>query len=217
MRILITGQQPVFCEGLASIVSRLYPGSDIRRAVGVHAGALTSGADASLILADIGNPSSPAEVDTLADFASRTSARIVVFSDRVSPGFVRDVMDLGIAGFIPKTLAVNLVESALRLVELGGRYVPDILLTSRAEGFAEAPQSFLAASHQKLTPRQRDVLKEIGKGRSNQEIARVLGISIATVKLHVNAILQALGVRNRTEAAIIALRAEETQSEERPA
>ena len=140
----------------------------------------------------------------------------MVFSDRLSAGFVRDVMELGIAGFIPKTLGVNLVESALRLVEMGGRYVPDILLSAPAEGFAEAPESFAAASHHKLTPRQRDVLAEIGKGRSNQEIARVLGISIATVKLHVNAILQALGVRNRTEAAIIALRAQDMRPEEVP-
>jgi DNA-binding NarL/FixJ family response regulator len=214
MRILIAGHQPIFCEGLSSISNRLYPGCDIRLASGLDAVALPAAGDFSLILADIGNPSSPSEVDALAGLASRTSARIVVFSDRVSPGFVRDVMDIGIAGFIPKTLALNLAESALRLVELGGRYVPDILLTSDAEGFAEAPQSFLAASHQKLTPRQREVLQEIGKGRSNQEIAKVLGISIATVKLHVNAILQALGVRNRTEAAIIALRAQESHQGE---
>lgn len=214
MRVLVSGHQPVFCEGLWSIVNRLYPGSDIKLGAGLHPDAFPAAGDYSLILADIGNPSSPAAVEALADLASRTSARIVVFSDRVSPGFVREVMEIGIAGFIPKTLAVNLVESALRLVELGGRYVPDILLTSQAEGFSEASQAFLAASHQKLTPRQRDVLNEIGKGRSNQEIARVLGISIATVKLHVNAILQALGVRNRTEAAIIALRSQETHPKE---
>lgn len=216
MRILVMGDQPIFCEGLSSIVNRLYPGCDLKLGAGLRNAALAGGSDYSLALVDIGNPTAPAELDALADFASRTSARIVVFSDRLSPGFVRDVMDIGIAGFIPKTLGVNLAESALRLVEMGGRYVPDILLAPQVEGFAEAPHSFAAASHHKLTPRQRDVLAEIGKGRSNQEIARVLGISIATVKLHVNAILQALGVRNRTEAAIIALRAQDLRTEEAP-
>lgn len=216
MRILVMGEQPIFCEGLSSIVNRLYPGCDLTLGAGLRDATPAEGGDYTLALVDIGSPSTPAELDALADFASRTSARIVVFSDRLSPGFVRDVMDIGIAGFIPKTLGVNLAESALRLVEMGGRYVPDILLAPQVEGFAEAPHSFAAASHHKLTPRQRDVLAEIGKGRSNQEIARVLGISIATVKLHVNAILQALGVRNRTEAAIIALRAQDLRTEEAP-
>ena len=214
MRILIAGDQPIFSEGLSAIVNRLYPGCDVRIVAGLQSAPVSGIEEFTLVLADVGNPSSSAEVDVLAGLAARTGARIVVFSDRVSPGFVRDVMELGIAGFIPKTLGVNLAESALRLVEMGGRYVPDVLLAPQAEGFAEAPHTYAAASHHKLTPRQREVLQEIGKGRSNQEIARVLGISIATVKLHVNAILQALGVRNRTEAAIIALRAQDMRHEE---
>ncbi|MEQ9798575.1 response regulator transcription factor [Parvibaculum sp.] len=208
MRVLVTGEQPIFCEGLSSIANRLYPAGSVRVVCPPRAG---NGADPSasdLILIDIGSPAAPADIEVLEDFLSATEARVVVFSDRVSSGFIRDIMDLGAAGFIPKNIGINLVESALRLVEMGGRYVPDILLTAQADGVPESSQSFAAASHQKLTPRQKEVLAEIGKGRSNQEIARVLGISIATVKLHVNAILQTLGVRNRTEAAIIALRTE---------
>lgn len=213
MRILVTGEHPVFCEGLSSIANRLYPDATVRVVAGIRSLAGLDAGAADLILVDIGGPQSSADADLLSDFVSRTEARIVVFSDRSSPGFIRVVMDLGVAGFIPKSLGVNLVESALHLVNLGGRYVPDILLTTQAEGFAETSPSFLGTNHEKLTPRQREVLHELGKGRSNQEIARVLGISIATVKLHVNAILQALGVRNRTEAAIIALRAQSSREE----
>lgn len=213
MRVLVIGHQPVFCEGLSVIASRLYAGAEIRILSGPRSLSGIEAGGAGLALVDISGPSVSSGDDVLSDFISRTEAKIVVFSDRSSPGFIRGTMDLGIAGFIPKDLSVSLVESALRLVEMGGRYVPDILLTAPAEGFAEAPQSHVAAYHEKLTPRQREVLRELGKGRSNQEIARVLEISIATVKLHVNAILQALGVRNRTEAAIIALRAEPPQKE----
>jgi DNA-binding NarL/FixJ family response regulator len=55
-----------------------------------------------------------------------------------------------------------------------------------------------------LTPRQRDVLRLIAKGKSNKEIGRLLGISEGTVKLHVTSILRFLKVRNRTEAALLA-------------
>ncbi|ABS63309.1 two component transcriptional regulator, LuxR family [Parvibaculum lavamentivorans DS-1] len=213
MRILVTGEQPIFCEGLSSIVNRLYAGATVRVVAGPRS---LSGLDvgtAELVLLDIGAGQAPSGADLLSDFVSRTEAKVVVFSDRSAPGYIRQVMDLGVAGFVPKTIGVTLVESALRLIELGGRYIPDILLTAHAEGFAETTDSFLGAGHEKLTPRQREVLLELGKGRSNQEIAHVLGISIATVKLHVNAILQTLGVRNRTEAAIIALRAEASSEE----
>lgn len=210
MRVLIAGEQPVYCEGLATIARRLFPQGDIRIAGGHWRDLVSETDSADMVLVDIGNPLSLADLEAL---AGRQGARVVVFSDRLSPAFVRDVMDLGVAGFVPKTLAVNLMEGALRLVEMGGRYVPDILLSTRSEGFAEAPDSFAAASHQKLTPRRREVLAEIGKGRSNQEIAEVLGISVATVKLHVNAVLQALGVRNRTEAALIAHRTESASVE----
>ena len=206
MRVLIVGEQPVFCEGLSAIVSRLHPGADVTVRSGVEADrrAAPDARDPALLLVEV---TGAEDRDAVRRLANETAAKVVVFSDRSSPGFIREVMDMGVAGFIPKNLGVNLVENALRLVDMGGRYVPDALLAAQPEGFAEAPDGFIAAGQEKLTPRQREVLQELGKGRSNQEIARVLGISVATVKLHVNAILQSLGVRNRTEAAIIALRA----------
>lgn len=224
MRVFIGGGQPVFAEGLKSIVNRLYPGANIRLGIGdpflpgTEAGMKTGTkkCDADLILLDLGAADMAAAASLLGGFLPESGTGIIVFSDRHSASFVREIMDFGIAGFVPKNLGVNFVESAFKIVEMGGRYIPDLLLTPKSEGFAEAPESFVAASHEKLTPRQREVLQELGKGRSNQEIANVLGISVATVKLHVNAILQALGVRNRTEAAIIALRGAGLH-EERPA
>lgn len=207
MKVLILGTQPVYCEGLGSIVGRLEAQPEVTVSTGAQAFAEADINGYDLVLVELNAGSASGEtIATLEKFASLPLARLVVFSDRDTPNFVREVMEFGVKGFIPKSLPTNLVLSALRLVEMGGRYVPDSVLSSRPEGFAEAPEAFRGSNVDKLTPRQREVLGEMAKGRSNQEIAEVLGISVATVKLHVNAVLQTLGARNRTEAALIAQR-----------
>ena len=149
-----------------------------------------------------------AKMDFIRKLATSVKGRVAVFSSLDRSSNVREIMELGVGGFIPKSLPINLVVSALNLIQMGGRYVPDSLLIASPEGLSEAGETFVLNGQERLTPRQREVLIQLGKGRSNQEIAGILGISVATVKLHVNAILQALGVRNRTEAAIMALRGE---------
>lgn len=128
--------------------------------------------------------------------------RCVVLSAVEDPGQIADAMEMGIAGFIPKRSEPKIIAHALRLVFDGGVYVPPEYMIC-----APATVSNLARCEgRRLTPRQRDVLKGICAGHSNKQIAYDLSMSEATVKQHVNAVLKALDVHNRTEAAMAAQR-----------
>ncbi|HET9024753.1 MAG TPA: response regulator transcription factor [Burkholderiaceae bacterium] len=118
---------------------------------------------------------------------------------------VRGLIDLGVAGFIPKSDSSAVILQAVRLVLAGGTYAPLRLL-------AQAPASIAASSRPAnciptvagLTGRQREVLALLARGLPNKLIARELGLSESTVKVHLLAIYRVLSVRNRTEAVVAA-------------
>jgi two-component system nitrate/nitrite response regulator NarL len=121
-------------------------------------------------------------------------APLVLFA-LLSPVEVQVAYEAGVKGCIPKTATPELVSAALRLILAGGLYFSDF--------------SNLSARHKtdpplrsRLSTRQLEVLRLIEMGQTNKEIAKALGISVATVKLHVQAILNITGARNRTEAAL---------------
>ncbi|MBM3486057.1 MAG: response regulator transcription factor [Alphaproteobacteria bacterium] len=116
-------------------------------------------------------------------------------------------LDAGAAGFIPKSIAVDEFCRAVRHVLDGDVYVPRKLLDPPATAAAiqgSAPPIMPSNVLARLTPRQSEVLGQLGLGKSNTEIATALGLSEKTVRVHITAILQRLGVTNRTRAALIA-------------
>jgi DNA-binding NarL/FixJ family response regulator len=116
-------------------------------------------------------------------------ALVVALDERPILSHVRRALAAGVKGYIPKTSSRELIDAALGVVLAGGTYIPELAATPPAE---PPPR------HNRLSPRQIEVLELLHKGFSNSEIARVLEISVATAKLHVHAILKATGARNRT-------------------
>jgi DNA-binding NarL/FixJ family response regulator len=117
-------------------------------------------------------------------------------------------MDFGASGFIPKTLGVDAMRTAISRI-LGGDVwtPPDVDLT----GESDAASAELMARMATLTPQQVRVLMMLSEGLLNKQIAFQLSVSEATVKAHVSAILQKLGVESRTQAVIAAAKIEAGQ------
>lgn len=126
---------------------------------------------------------------------------IAVVSAIDDASLVRALFELGVAAFIPKTEPPEVIVAAVRIVLGGGQYFPPRLLL---DPIAAPPSATAPAGI--LTERQRDVLRLLAQGLPNKVIARDLGLTEGTVKVHLLAIFRALGARNRTDAVLIAQR-----------
>jgi DNA-binding NarL/FixJ family response regulator len=133
--------------------------------------------------------------------AQYPSLPIVVVSANDDPAVIRRCMEFGASGFIPKTLGIEALRAAVARVLQGEIFIPpDVDLTRPSDAETTATIAKLAT----LTPQQVRVLMMLSGGLLNKQIAYELGVSEATVKAHVSAILQKLGVESRTQAVIAA-------------
>lgn len=123
---------------------------------------------------------------------------IAIISALEDPELARNLLNNGASGYIPKSTSNEILSNAVRLIISGGVYIPPFVLARDASN-GQQYQTRTPAG--RMTPRQKDVLELMNKGYSNKEIAENLNLSISTVKAHTSAILTALGVKNRTQAA----------------
>jgi len=213
MKVLLVDDHPLILSALQAMIQSLDAEVEVT-AVGSAAAArtaLASGIDFDLVLLDLqlGDASG---FDVLVEMRKAHPALPVVVlsaSDRASD--VIQSIDLGAMGFVPKRASTETLVEALRLVMSGGIYVPAMHLGANqgapggaaipaaAQGNFQTPPSFEELG---LTPRQSDVLTQLLQGKPNKEIARRLGLSVETVKDHVQAVLRALGVSSRTQAVL---------------
>jgi DNA-binding NarL/FixJ family response regulator len=122
-------------------------------------------------------------------------ARCVVLTTYEGDEDIHQALEAGAAGYVIKAMSYETLVEALRCVHAGGRYLPPPVARSLAN---RTPNS-------DLSPREREVLALMVRGKSNKGIADALKISEATVKCHVSVILQRLEVSDRTQAVVAAL------------
>ncbi|MBO5037851.1 MAG: response regulator transcription factor [Alphaproteobacteria bacterium] len=143
---------------------------------------------------------------------------IIIISAVFDKEILKQTLDIGVAGYIPKTASNNLIISAINLVLAGGVYIPhELLYTTKTSTLSIEKQNdeinslknlekiSLAPStspEKRLTERQIDIVKCIAEGLSNKQIAYKLNLTEGTVKVHITVILKVLNVKNRTSAVI---------------
>ena len=139
----------------------------------------------------------------------RPETPVAVLSGSVNAQDIEGVLDAGAAGYLPKTMIGAAFVNALSLVLNGERFVPsEFYLGLRDRGpnmIASEGESGDDRAPVGLTSRQWAVLRELVGGRSNKEIAKILGIEEITVKVHLQAVFKRLQVSNRTQAATYAM------------
>ncbi len=207
VRLIIADDHPLFRGALREAVSGLFEEVEIAEAGSFEdlTKLLERGAEVDLILLDLTMPGVRGFSGLMYLRAQYPSVPIVVVSANDDAGVIRRCMDFGALGFIPKTLGIETMRDAITRVFEGGVWTPpDIDLGAGSD----AESADLLTRLTSLTPQQVRVLMMLSEGLLNKQIAYELGLSEATVKAHVSAILQKLGVESRTQAVIAASKIE---------
>lgn len=203
MKILLVDDHALLRQSLAVVISQTWYGLQV-----LEAGTLAQACsladehpDLSLVLLDLGLPDAQGLHGLTVLRGRAPQARLVVVSAQDQPQTVLDALDAGAAGFIPKTTEFHVMADALDLVLQGGVYLPP--------GLPEAPGpavTTVTLERLDLSPRQLHVLGLLMAGHSNKSIARQLDLALSTVKTHLEAVFQRLGVNSRTQAVMVVAR-----------
>lgn len=203
--LLIADDHPLFRAALRQAVHERLGPSTIHEASdlpGVLA-CLASEAEVELVLLDLNMPGSQGLSGLAALRGQFPAVAVLVVSAHDEPRVVRRVLDHGAAGFIGKSASTQDIGEAVRTVLDCGTWLPPDLAKAVAALPADPADADLASRLARLTEQQYRVLVLLAEGLLNKQIADRLSIQERTVKAHVTAIFEKLGVRNRTQASVL--------------
>lgn len=208
MHILIVDDHPLIRDGIATMLARARPGSQLTRAADFLAAirAIES-SPPGIVLLDLGLPD-VIGFDALIQIRARfPDLPVVVLSGHEDRDTVLESLRHGATGFIPKNMNSEQIWAALSIVLAGGVFLPAsvggiVPLPGQRASLADPPTIGETLDRIGLTDRQRAVLASLFRGMPNKEIAIEFGLAEPTVKAHVSAIFRAMNVGSRTQAVL---------------
>ena len=209
IRVLIADDHGLIVEGLRMVLGR--GGLDV---VGVASNGrqaleLTQSLQPEVLLLDIRMPDMDGLSALEAIKASGSQTSVIMLTSFDTPEYMAKAIALGAAGFLSKETDPEAIPQAVRAVAAGEAIVDRELLRAAlqmASSPAARPAEFRRTSSGELTEQEVRILKLMAEGMSNSEVAEALSVSRNTVKTHVHNIFAKLGVTDRTQAVILAMR-----------
>jgi DNA-binding NarL/FixJ family response regulator len=214
MKILLVDDHTLITDALSALLQDMEPDVQVHTAGSAPEAMnlVEQHADADLLLLDLGVPGATGTSLLEAIVAQVPDLKILVLSGVQDQRSVMRTLQLGAAGFVPKSMATDKLLSAIKFVLSGGFYIPaDLLEEAQRLGPLSGPplrvqQAAPGTTRVALTERQEQVLQLLARGAPIKVICRELSLSEGTVKTHVTAIYRAFGASNRTEALLAARR-----------
>lgn len=201
-KFVIADDHPLFRGALKQAISGLADVSSVLEAGDFESvkAIVAANEDIDIVLLDLSMPGASGLSGLISLRGIHATVPVVIVSAHDDPETIRRALELGASGFISKSASMDDIRSAIEAVLSGEISAPgDIDL-----GVERDPEiSDLIKRLQSLTPQQTRVLGMLAEGLLNKQIAYELGVSEATIKAHVSAILQKLGVDSRTQAVIL--------------
>lgn len=203
--VLIADDHPLFRQALRQAAVEAVPGLDTLQAESLDQvlDRLAENPDVDLVLLDLHMPGNHGLAGLAALRAQFPAVGVMVVSANDDPAIIRRALDHGAAGYLPKRSDIGLLGDAILTVLTGEQWLPPELREAVARTVSSDHDLSLAGALSRLTAQQFRVLALVAEGLLNKQIADRLGIQERTVKAHLTAVFERLGVRNRTQASVV--------------
>jgi DNA-binding NarL/FixJ family response regulator len=200
---IVADDHPMVRDALALALRAAFPKAEVALAgtLDEASGAIAARPDVDLVVLDLDMPGMQGLAGVSALRANYPSAPLVIVSATRNAAAMRQVVEMGAAGFIPKSAPMEEIIASVRAVMRG-----EIVLPPSAGDALSSTDADLATRAARMTPQQHRVFALMAEGKPNKIIAYDMQIGEATVKAHVTEILRKMGVHSRTQAIVLAQR-----------